>query len=114
MPTLTTVKYEDKDGTVYALQLTAEFAIAAGTEPTGGVSSDIKPKISKSNREYGIRPRGVRLVRTVGTAPDTFKKYAFLPVLTQVEWLSGAYAPGAGINIGTTAYTVVSRVDEDF
>lgn len=114
MPALSTVKYEGNDGTVYSLKLTAEFAVAAGTEPTGGVSSDIKPKVSKSNREHGIRPRGVRLVRTVGTAPDTFKKYAFLPVLTAVEWNSGAYSPGAAINVGTTPYTVSSRVDEDF
>lgn len=114
MPTLDTVKYEGNDGTVYNLSLTTDFAIAAGTEPAGGVSSDIKPKISKSNREHGIRPRGVRLVRTVGTAPDTFKKYAFLPVLTAVEWASGAFAPGAAVNVGTIAYTVSSRLDEDY
>lgn len=114
MPTLDDVKYEGDDGTVYNLKLTPDFAVAAGTEPVGGVSTKIKPKVSKSNREHGIRPRGVRLVRTVGTAPNTFKKYAFLPVLTAVEWNSGAYAPGAAINVGTTAYTVSSQLAEDF
>lgn len=114
MAILTKVKYESNDSTVYSLQLTPDFATAAGTEPTGGVSSDVKPKISKSNKEHGIRPRGVRLVRTVGTAPDECKKYTFLPVLTQVEWLSGAYAPGAAINIGTTAWEVSSRIQEDY
>lgn len=114
MPELTTVKYEGDDSAVYNLKLTADYATAAGTEPTGGVTSDIKPKVSKSNREHGIRPRGVRLVRTVGTAPNTFKKYAFLPVLTAVEWGSGSYSPGAAVNIGATAYTVSSRIAEDY
>ncbi len=114
MVALTTVKYEADDSTIYSLKLTPDFAAAAGTEPTGGVNSDVKPKITKTNREHGIRPRAVRLVRTVGTAPDTFKKYAFLPVLTAVEWGSGAYSPGAAINIGTTAYTVSSRIAEDY
>lgn len=114
MPVLTDVKYEGNDGVVYNLKISPDYAVAAGTEPVGGVNTDIKPKISKTNREHGIRPRGVRLVRTVGTAPDTFKKYAFLPVLTVVEWASGAYGPGAAISIGTTAYTVSSRLDEDY
>lgn len=114
MPALVTVKYEGDDSQVYNLKLTTDYAAAAGTEPVGGVTSDIKPKISKTNREHGIRPRAVRLVRTVGTAPDTFKKYAFLPVLTSVEWNSGAFSPGAAINIGTTAYTVSSRIAEDY
>ena len=114
MAVLSTVKYEGNDGQVYNIKLTADFAVAAGTEPTGGVTSDIKPKLTKSDREHGIRPRGVRLVRTIGTAPDQFKKYATIPVLTAVEWNSGAYAPGAAINVGTTAYTVVSRISEDY
>lgn len=114
MVTRVEVKYEGNNGTVYQLQLSPDFAIAAGTEPAGGVGSDVKPKITKSEREFGIRPRGVRLVRTVGTAPDTFRKYAFLPVLTPVEWASGAYSRGAAVNVGTTAYTVSSRIDEDF
>lgn len=114
MAVLSAVKYEGNDSQVYRMQLTADYAAAAGTEPVGGVTSDIKPKITKGNREHGIRPRGVRLVRTIGTAPDQFKKYAFLPVLTVAEWASGAYAPGSAINIGTTAYTVVDRVAEDF
>lgn len=114
MPALVTVKYEGDDAQVYSLKMTADFAAAAGTEPTGGVTSDIKPKISKTNREHGIRPRAVRLVRTVGTAPDTFKKYALLPVLTAVEWNSGAFGPGAVINVGAVQYEVSSRLAEDY
>lgn len=114
MPVLSSVKYEGNDAQVYTLKLTSDYAAAAGTEPIAGVTTDIKPKVSKTNREHGIRPRGVRLVRTIGTAPDTFKKYAFLPVLTNAEWASGTYAPGAAINIGTTAYTIVSRISEDY
>ena len=108
------VKYEDDNGTIYSLRMSPDFAAQAGTEPTGGVSTDVKPKISKTNREHGIRPRGVRLGRTIGTAPDTFTRYTFLPVLTQTEFNSAAYAIGATITIGTTAWEVVSKQGEDF
>ena len=112
MSTLVDKKYEGNDGRIYRLRLTSDFAAAAGTEPTGKINTYIKPKISKSKREYGIRPRGVRLVRIIGTPPDTFRKYAFLPVLTRSEWLSNAFSPGVMISLGTTVYTVLSRVEE--
>lgn len=114
MATLSVVKYESDGGDIHSMKLTSDYAAAAGDEPTDGVSSDIKPKISKTNREHGLRPRGVRLVRTIGTAPDTFKKYTFLPVLTAAQWVSGAFAPGSAINIGSTAYTVIARIAEDY
>ena len=108
------VKYEDDNGDIYLMRMSPDFAAEAGNEPAGGVTTDVKPKISKTNREHGIRPRGVRLARTLGTAPDTFTRYTFLPVLTQVQFLSPAYALGASITIGTTAWTVVSKQGEDF
>jgi len=114
MPVLTNTKYEGNDGQIYSIKLTADYASAAGDPPAGGVTTDIKPKISKTNREHGIRPRGARLVRTIGTEPDTFKKYTFLPVLTLTAWSSAAYSPGTAINVGTVAYTVISRIGEDY
>ena len=108
------IKYEANSGNIHQMQLSPDFAAAAGTEPTGAVDSDIIPKVSKSDREFGIRPRGVRLVRTVGTAPDTFKKYTFVPVMTATEWNSATYAKGATVTVGSIDYVVSSRLDEDF
>lgn len=107
-------KYESENGTIHGLTLGSERLAAAGTVPTGTVSSPIKAQISKSNREYGLRPRGVRLARTVGTAPDTFKKYTFLPILLATEFSSATFAIGATVTIDGTDWTVVAKVPEDY
>lgn len=114
MPALTRTKYEADDGTIHPIRFTADFAAKAGTPPTGAVNSDIKAKITKSNREYGLRPRRVGLARTVGTAPDTFSKTTFLPVLTPTAYASSAFAIDAKITIGTVEWTVISRQGEDY
>ena len=114
MPALVETKYESDQGTIHRFLLTPNYAAAAGTPPTGAVDSDIRPKVSKANNEFGIRPRGVRLSRIIGTAPDTCRKYAFLSVLTAIEWNSTAFNPGASVTIGTDTYTIVVRVPEDY
>lgn len=110
----TTTKYESDDGVIHPIRLSSDRVASAGTAPTEPVSSNAYAKISKSNREFGIRPRGVRLVRTLGTAPNTFKKYSFLPVLTAETWDGAEFDPGATITINTVAWTVAARVPEDY
>ena len=98
----------------HPIRLTPDYAAAAGSPPASGGSSDIKAKVTKTNREFGIRPRRVILSRTVGTGDSSFRKYAKLPVLTLTTFNSDAYALGASIDIGGTTYDVVSRQSEDF
>lgn len=114
MAVKTTVKYESADGTIHSLLLDPLRAAQAGAEPVGGTVSKVKAQISKTNKEFGIRPRGVRLSRVIGTAPNTFKKYTFLPVLTETAWNSATYALGATITIDSVDWTVVSSVSEDY
>jgi hypothetical protein len=114
MPANTRTKYESDDAAIYALTLTPDYAAKAGTPPTGAVTSPIKAKVSKSTRAFGIKPRGVTLSRTLGTAPDTFTKTAFLPVLTPAAFGSAGFALGATITIGSTAWTVVGKRSEDY
>lgn len=114
MPARTRTKYQSDDDEVYALSLTPDFAAKAGTAPTGAVTSPIKVKVSKGNREYGLRPRGVTLARTIGTAPDTFTKTTFLPVLTATAFASATFALDAEITIGTTVWKVVGKRGEDY
>lgn len=114
MPALTRTKYEADDGTIHPIKFTADFAAKAGTAPAGAVNSDIKVKISKSNKEYGIRPRRVGLARVVGTDPNTFSKTTSLPVLTPAAFASAAFAINAKITIGSNEWTVISRQGEDY
>lgn len=114
MPARTRTKYESDDSEVYAILMSPDYAAKAGTAPTGAVTSPIKVKISKGNREYGLRPRGVTLARTIGTAPDTFTKTTFLPVLTQSAFSSAAFALDAKISIGSIEWTVVGKRGEDY
>ena len=110
----TTLKYQADSSEIHGLILDPNRAAQAGTEPTGDVSSNIKVKVSKGNKEYGIRPRGVRLARIVGTAPDTFRKYSFLPVLTATAFASATYAVGATITIDGVEWEVAAKVPEDY
>lgn len=114
MPAKVTTKYEADNGDIHGIILSPDFSAQAGTPPTGDVSSPIKAKVSKSNREFGIRPRGCRLSRIIGTAPDTFKKYAFLPVLTPAAFATAAFAIGATITIDGTDWTIAAKVGEDY
>lgn len=114
MPARTRTKYEADDSAIHAISMTPDFAARAGAAPTGAVNSPIRVKISKSNRAYGIRPRGVTLARTIGTAPDTFTKTTFLPVLTPTAFASATFALDAKITIGSTEWTVVSKRGEDY
>ena len=107
-------KYEADNGQIHLLTLDADRLAEAGAPPTGTSNSSIRAKISKTNREYGIRPRGVRLARTVGTAPDTFTKYSFLPVLTPAAFNGTGFTLGGTVTIGGTAWEIIARVTEDY
>lgn len=107
-------KYEADSGQIHLLLMDADRLAQAGAEPTAASNSSIRAKISKTNREYGIRPRGVRLGRTVGTAPDTFTKYSFLPVLTPAAFNGTGFTLGGTITIGTIEWEIIARVTEDY
>lgn len=109
----TTTKYEDGDGNIRRIVLSADYAAQAGTAPTGAIDVAGTVKVTKSTRSYGIKPRGVRLSRVIGTAPNQFKKYTFLPVLTPTAFDGATYDVGATITIGSTAWTVAKKIGED-
>lgn len=110
----TTTKYEADNGDIHPIRIDSTRIAAAGTAPTEAQTSSVFAKISKTNREFGLRPRGLRLVRTVGTAPDTFKKYTFLPILTEAAFGGTGSSVGSEITIDTVVWTVAAKVPEDF
>lgn len=107
-------KYQADSGLIHQLTMDADRISVAGTPPTGGVDSDIKATVSKTNRTHGIRPRGVRLGRQIGTPPDTAVKYAFLPVLTPGDFAAAGFQLGATITYGGNTWEVVGRLKEDY
>lgn len=114
MATFTDAKYESNDGKVYQIRLRPETLAAAGTQPTGGVTEDVKAKVSKTGGEFGIRPRFVVGSRKVGTAPDDFRVYTKVPVLTLTEFNSNTYALGASISVGVNIFQIISKQGEDY
>jgi len=114
MANRTKTKYEANSGSIHPISLTTDYAAQAGTPPGGAIDSDIKVKVSKTNREHGIRPRGVRLYRQIGTPPNAFIRYGFLPVLTETAWNGAGFAPEADITIGSVDWKVLSRQAEDY
>lgn len=105
-------KYQSGAGTVHKIRLSAARGAVAGAEPAGAVDSDILVKVSKSNREFGIRPRGLRLSRTITEGADTASLYAFLPVLTETAY--NAFALNATVTYGGDDWTIVAKQPEDF
>ena len=86
----------------------------AGGEATGAVDSSIQAKVSKTNKELGLRPRMIVIAKTYGTAPDTFQRYARIPILTLATWNSDPYQVGSPFSYRASAgWTIINRLEED-
>lgn len=112
MALFTTVLYQSNSGQQYKLRLQTARAAEAGTPPAPGVAGRGSVRVGKSNREFGIRPRGVLMSRTIGTGNDASKKYSFLPVLTQSEWEDTDFATGVTKTINSVVWTIVKSIEE--
>ena len=112
MATKTTVKYESDTGIIHKMKVDSTRTGVIGTAPTGAIDSNISVKQSLGRSGYGIKPRGVMLSRTLGTAPDTFKKTTFLPVVTVTALGTSAFDIGATITINSIAWKVESKQGE--
>jgi len=100
--------YAGNDGEIYRIRLQAATAAAGDFTSQVGFTSSVFAKVSKTNREFGIRPRGVRLVSTAAGE----KSYRFLPCATQAA-VDGLVSAGT-VSIGGTSYRVTAPVAEDY
>lgn len=107
-------RYETDAGDIHPIILRPETYTVAGTPPAGLPTQNIKAMVSKSKQAYGLRPRGLNMGRTVGTAPDTFTKTRFLPILTPTDFALPGNQVGSSITIGGIAWIVIGRQGEDF
>lgn len=111
-------KYEADNGAIHRISLSAKkLAVASNTVPDGAVSSPVKVKISKGNREYGLRPRGVNLYRSVtgGTGGSAVTKilYAFLPILSKTVYDGATFAAETTHTYNGATWTVLGKRGED-
>lgn len=103
-------KYESDTGEIHPIIIDDATTTAVGTPPAGAVTNNIKAKVSRSKREFGLRPRGLRLGRRLGTAPDTFIKYAFCPILTPTAF--AAIAVDDDLLYRGANYKVIAKIGE--
>lgn len=114
MPAFERAKYESDRGTIHSIRLQPATLAVAGAQPAGAVDSDIKAKVTKTNREFGLRPRGVTIAITRGEGEETFTETAFIPVLTIAGFATAGFQLNAAIQYGGEAWTVVGRKAEDY
>lgn len=112
-------KYEAENGNIHVIRLdVATSLVANNAEPAGAVNSDIKVKISKNNREHGLRPRMAVLYREVQAAgPDgivTRILYARIPILSKAAWATASWAKEAAVEYAGKNWKVLERMAEDY
>lgn len=111
MTVRTITKYQANADSIHKIILTNETAAVAGAPPAGDIDSNVPAKVSKSNGEYGVRPRGLRLTRVLGTGATASRRNRFLPILTETAW--NAFAEGAELTVGGVQWTISKKINED-
>lgn len=108
-------KYKSDSGLIHPIRLRqATYTTVQGTEPTGDQTSDIPVQVTRSKREFGIRPRGVVIARTIGSGDNAFTEYARLPVLDPEDFSSstGGWVRGSNLSYRGSTWEIVSRFGE--
>lgn len=119
MSPMATRKYQSDNETIHVIRLSEDKAAVDGnTEPEGAVDSRIKVKISKSNREFGIRPRGIRIAieRSATEGEVTVKRVdrAFIPILQKSVFDGDTFAPESTVTYKDEEWKVSEKVGEDY
>lgn len=105
-----TLKYEADSGDIHPIRVDSDYVAAIGAQPAGSVSSDLNARTRKGNREFGLRARGWRYYRQLGSGDDTFRRYASVPKMTPAAWNA---TPAATVSIDGTEWTFLNRYPED-
>lgn len=109
-----TYSYTTDADQVYNIRLSPASAGATGQGAIDTTRTDDNIFVSASSpgsrRKKGLQARGVRLFRTVGTAPNSFKLRSFLPITTQAAL--AAIALNTTITLNGQAWTVGAKVNE--
>lgn len=80
MARMKNTKYKADGGSIHPIRVRqATYDAVLATEPTGEITSQVRAKISKSKREFGLRPRMVLIARTRGLVQ--------IPLLSTLRYL---------------------------
>lgn len=105
-------KYQSDALNIHPIRLLPDTLEAAGPVPAAAVNVSISADIIKGKRQYGLGPRGVRASKVFGVAPNTFKKYIFIPVLSKASWGAGNFVVGGEITYKTDTWVIESLTPE--
>lgn len=112
MPAMVHTRYLADSGAIHPIRLRYNTAAIVGADaPGSSVTSSIQVKVSKSKRQFGLRPRGIQIGRSLVSGDITQIEYAFLPVLTPAA-LNG-YKKEDTISYNGATWRVVSIVPEN-
>lgn len=113
------LKYQTDNDSIFNVLLDESAGIDTliGTQPTGEYTENMTIRVSKNNKEVGIRPRQVLLVRKIGESAaeancllQTGERYKKVPIPTKTRWdaivLQGLFT------IGGTEYRVQKKIQE--
>ncbi len=119
MPAIQRVKYATDSGSIFNVLLDESDGIDTliGAPPTGDYTENMTVRVSKNNKEVGIKPRQVLLSRTIGS-PDTVTnclvqgadRYKRVPIPTIERW--DEIELQADFTIAGTAYKVQKKISE--
>jgi hypothetical protein len=102
--------YEDDKAGLHKIRLAqTSFAAQPGTAPAGAYTG-IPVESRRSSRSQLLNVRGLRLVRTVGTAPNDKTFSTFLVCLSKAGYDS--VIEGASITVNSVTYTVGKKIPE--
>lgn len=119
MPGIQRLKYQTNNGSIFNVLLDDNTGVDAliGTEPSGEYTENMTIRVSKNNKEVGIRPRQVLLTRSIGTGTAdsnclvmTAQRYKRVPIPTETRWDN--IALNSKHTIGGTEYTVAKKINE--
>lgn len=84
-------KYQADSGLIHPIRLSVGSFYGGGPEPEDDVNSFVPAIVTKTSRQFGLKPRGVRLYRRVTVGGRVRVVYYFLPLLTRkyfdAEWM---------------------------
>lgn len=102
--------YEDDAGQTHSIRLAVSGGDAQGATPSSTAATGSPVESRRSSRAQTLQVRGVRLSRTVGTAPNQGLRTTFLPILDPTDY--AGLTKGTTVTIGSNTYTVSRQVPE--
>jgi hypothetical protein len=88
----------------------ATAALQDPADPTQPTTVDESVQVGSNRRSLGLHARGLRLSRTVGTAPNEFNRTTFMPICTLAQYTTVQI--GTELTVNGVAYRVTKKVPE--